>query len=103
HTIVPFNKAYEYYLDSKIILDLAHPNQRGLSFRPFEAIGLEKKLITTANIDQADLYHEDNVYIIKDINTIDIPKSFIENDYRIISSNIKEKYFIKNWIQTIIS
>ena len=103
HTIVPFNKSYEYYLDSKIILDLAHPNQQGLSFRPFEAIGLGKKLITTANIFQADFYNEENIHIIEDINTIDIPQSFFKSAYKVIDSNIKEKYFIKNWIQTIIS
>lgn len=103
HKIIPFNKAYEYYLDSKAILDLAHPNQRGLSFRPFEAIGLGKKLITTANIYNADFYSEENIHIIEDINTIDIPQSFFNSAYKVIDSNIKQKYFIKNWIQTIIS
>ena len=41
--IVPFSESYKYYLDSKIILDIAHSNQEGLSFRPYEAMGLRKK------------------------------------------------------------
>lgn len=100
--IIPFKKAYEYYLDSKSILDLAHPHQRGLSFRPFEAIGLEKKLITNANLRHTDFYNEENIHIIENIDNIQIPKKFFENSYHEINADVKEKYFIKQWIQSII-
>ena len=37
----------KYYEDSSIILDINHPNQRGLTMRTFEALGAGKKIITT--------------------------------------------------------
>ncbi len=102
HQIIPFKKAYEYYLDCKAILDIAHPHQRGLSFRPFEAIGLQKKLVTNANLRHTDFYNENNIHIIENIDNIQIPKMFFENSYNEINAEVKEKYFIKQWIQTII-
>lgn len=103
HKIIPFDKAFEFYLDSKSILDIAHPHQKGLSFRPFEAIGLEKKLITTANIKHYDFYNPENVVALDDVDNICIPNSFFENPYHPIDENIAKQYFIENWIQKIIS
>ena len=56
--IVPFSKFYQFYLEGNIILDIAHPHQKGLSFRPYEAMGLRKKLITTnKDITNYDFYN----------------------------------------------
>jgi hypothetical protein len=101
--IIPFNLSFSYYLDSLIILDLSQPNQEGLSFRPFEAIGLEKKLITTSkNILNYDFYDSQNIYIINNIEKLNIPESFFTTPYKKLSEEISDKYFIKNWIQNII-
>ena len=102
--IIPFYESYKYYLDSKIILDIAHNNQVGLSFRPYEALGLKKKLITTnKNIINYDFYHPKNIFIIEDINNINIDDSFFYEDYVEIDKDIKKKYHIKNWIKNILS
>jgi hypothetical protein len=104
HKIIPFSVSYKYYLDSKIILDIAHPHQKGLSFRPYEAIGLHKKLITTnQEIVNYDFYNPSNILVIKDMQNLSIPKSFIEDAYEEPAEWIKEKYYIKNWIKTILS
>lgn len=104
HDIIPFSESYRYYLDSKIILDLAHTHQKGLSFRPYEAIGLHKKLITTnKEIAHYDFYNPANIFIIEDIQNINIPESFISNAYEEPSELMKEKYYIKNWVKTILS
>lgn len=104
HKIIPFAESYQYYQDSKVILDIAHPHQRGLSFRPFEAMGMSKKLITTnKNIVNYDFYNPNNIFIIDDINNITIPISFFKTDYQEINPKIKEKYHLKNWIKKIIS
>lgn len=104
HKIIPFAESYQYYQDSKVILDIAHSNQRGLSFRPFEAMGMRKKLITT-NIDivNYDFYNPNNIFVIQDINNIDIPSSFFETDYQEIPIEIKGKYHLKNWVENILS
>ncbi|MEF9477069.1 hypothetical protein OWR28_04370 [Chryseobacterium sp. 1B4] len=104
HEIIPFSDSYKYYLDSKIILDIAHPHQKGLSFRPYEAIGLNKKLITTnQEIITYDFYNPKNILVIKDISNFTIPESFLSEDYEQAEDWIKEKYYIKNWIKTILS
>jgi len=104
HEIIPFSDSYKFYLDSKIILDIAHSHQKGLSFRPYEAIGLNKKLITTnQEIITYDFYNPKNIFVIKDISNFTIPKSFLSEDYEQAEDWIKEKYYIKNWIKTILS
>lgn len=104
HKIIPFAESYQYYQDSKVILDIAHPHQRGLSFRPFEAMGMSKKLITTnKNIVNYDFYNPNNIFIIDNINNITIPISFFKTDYQEIDPKIKEKYHLKNWIKKILS
>lgn len=102
--IIPFSKSYKYYLDSKIILDIAHPNQKGLSFRPYEAIGLRKKLITTnKDIVNYDFYNPNNIFVIEDVDNITIPLYFFKTDYEEIDIKLREKYHIKNWIHNIIN
>jgi hypothetical protein len=101
---IPFADSYKYYLDSKIILDIAHPHQKGLSFRPYEAIGLNKKLITTnEEIVKYDFYDPNNILVINDLNNFSIPQSFIDSEYIKPNEFIKEKYYIKTWINTILS
>ena len=102
--IIPFSKSYKYYLDSKIILDIAHPHQKGLSFRPYETIGLRKKLITTnKDIVNYDFYNPNNIFVIEDIDNITIPLEFFKTDYQEIDIKLREKYHIKNWIHNIIN
>lgn len=100
--IIPFKDAVNFYKDSKIILDISHPNQKGLSFRPFEAIGLKKKLVTTnVEIKNYDFYDPENIYIITNLNE-PIPEKFINSNYKELPIHIYEKYSLKNWIQTIL-
>lgn len=102
-SIMPFTTAYKYYLDSKIILDIAHPHQKGLSFRPYEAIGFRKKLITTnKDIRNYDFYNPHNIFVIDDVNDFVIPETFFNTDYCELPSALKEKYHIKNWIKHIL-
>ena len=91
-------------MDSKIILDIAHSNQEGLSFRPYEAMGLRKKLITTnKSIVNYDFYNPNNIFLIEDVNNIVIPEEFFKSDYEDIDPSVRDKYYIKNWINKIIN
>lgn len=102
HKIIPFSTSYNYYLDAKVIIDIAHENQSGLSFRPFEAIGLKKKLITNnKEIKKYDFYDPQNIFVIEDMDKIEIPRQFFETTYKELPEEIVEKYFIKNWVETI--
>lgn len=100
--LIPFNKAYSFNLNTRIILDLAHNNQNGLSFRPFEALGLHKKLITdNKEIANYDFYNPNNILIIDHNNPI-VPDEFLNSDYESLPPSIYEKYSAKSWVNFII-
>jgi len=101
--ITPFNESYTYNQNTKIILDIQHETQVGLSFRPYEAMGLKKKLITTnLHIKEYDFYNPNNIFIWEE-HTTEIPKSFLEIPYQDIDKKLYEKYKLENWIKSILS
>lgn len=103
HKIIPFKESQQYYLDSKCILDIAHENQVGLSFRPFEAMGLKKKLITNnKEIAKYDFYNKNNILIIEKLENFLIPNDFINGKYEDLPKEIYENYNMKSWIQKIL-
>lgn len=88
---------------SKIILDIQHPKQTGLTMRTIEMLGMNKKLITTnANIKMYDFYNSNNISVI-DRNNVIIDKNFLQTDYKPISSDIYKKYSLESWIEEILS
>jgi hypothetical protein len=90
------------YIDqSKLLLDIHHEKQIGLTFRVFESIERNKKLITTnPDIVNYDFYNPNNILVI-DANKPEIPISFIETNYEEIPSSIYKKYTINNWVDTV--
>ncbi|WP_018674930.1 hypothetical protein [Riemerella columbina] len=103
NALVPFSESYKISNRSKILIDLAHDNQRGLSFRPFEALGLQKKLITdNPNIKHYDFYNQNNICVI-DSNHILIPKEFFTTPYEPVDPKIVEQYTLKQWVHTLIN
>lgn len=101
--IIPFSTSFNFYNECSIILDLGHPHQRGLSFRPFEAIGLKKKLITNnPEVLLYDFYDENNIHLVTDMNHISIPKDFFTTKYKDLPEELTEKYYIKHWIENIL-
>ncbi|EKT3956849.1 hypothetical protein [Flavobacterium psychrophilum] len=84
--------------NSKIIIDLSHQNlHKGLSFRAFEALGYNKKMITTNSIIQDyDFYNATNICVFGNNNK---PiEDFISSEYQPIDPMIKQKYSFTNWI-----
>jgi len=98
---------YNEYLDicenSNIIIDIEHPNQKGLTMRTFEMLGKERKVITTnRNIVGYDFFDANNISIINRNNPI-IDIKFIEGKYRKISKELYSKYSIDGWLMDIFS
>ena len=86
---------------SKVILDINHPRQRGLTMRTMEALGARKKMITTNQyIKSYDFFNENNILVI-DRNDIKLPKDFFDTDYIQPSKEIYEKYSLDNWLKKI--
>lgn len=91
------------YESSTIILDICKPFQNGLTMRTFEALAMDKKLITTnQNIKYYPFYHPENIFII-DRNNIKIPKSFIEGPTKKLEDSIIQSYSLSSWIEAVFS
>lgn len=92
----------KYIEKSKALLDVNREDQMGLTFRIFESIGLEKKLVTTnPDIVNYDFYNPNNILIIDEENPL-IPISFFESDYEKLPQGIYQKYTIKGWIKNVL-
>lgn len=86
---------------SKIFLDLIRHGHNGLSFRVFEAMAMQRKIITTnKSIVQYDFYNPNNILIIEE-NDININPEFLSTPYQPLEVAIYEKYTIKNWVNTV--
>lgn len=97
------SETINYIGHSKIIIDINHPKQSGLTIRTIEALGAKKKLITTnSDIKNYDFYNEDNILII-DRNNPEIPIKFFNTKHKEIPIEIYNKYSISSWIQDILS
>lgn len=89
--------------ESKALLDLKLKEHNGLSFRFFEALKYNKKLITNnSDIKNYDFYRKENIFIL-DEDPENGLKDFIENPYQSIPEEIKNKYSFENWFKTLIS
>lgn len=100
-TQIPLSKVNENLYNSKILLDINRKGQKGLTFRVFESIGLEKKLITTnSDIKNYDFYNPNNIMII-DEKKPNISLAFFDTKYEKISEMVFKKYTLDQWINKI--
>jgi hypothetical protein len=96
---------YNDYIDisesSNVIFDIEHPKQKGLTMRTFEALGKEKKLITTnSNIKKYDFYNDVNICVIDRKSPV-IDRQFFEKKYEKLPDQIYYKYSINGWLEDI--
>lgn len=89
--------------ESKIILDIQHPRQTGLTIRTIEMLGMNKKLITTnQSIKKYDFFCANNVAVV-DRKNVEIPAGFLESSYTSLPEDVYEKYSLKSWILEVLS
>lgn len=97
------DRLFRLYEESKIIIDVNHPKQTGLTLRCIETLGSHRKLITTnKDILNYDFYNSNNICVINRENP-EITKEFIETPYVDIPNDIYLKYSLSNWLITIFS
>jgi len=98
---IDHRKLPDYYKNSKALLDLTRKNQFGLSFRVFEALALEKKIITdNPNIKNYDFYNSNNILILnEDCNNLEA--SFFESPYDTIPQEIYSYYTLDSWVERV--
>lgn len=86
---------------AEYMLDLHNPIHNGLSFRTFESIGYEKKLITDNSLVKAqDFYDPANIFVIGD--SYEGFEDFLSTSYKPLDPTIREKYSFSNWITQLL-
>lgn len=87
--------------NTEIMVDIVRKDQTGLSFRVFESLAYQKKLITTnSSIKNYNFYNPNNILIIDEDNPI-IPKSFLETKYKPLASEIYNQYTLETWTDNV--
>lgn len=95
-------KVQSVFDQSKVILDIEHPKQIGLTIRTLETLGARKKLITTnSSVKAYDFYNENNICVVDRRNPI-IPQRFFETPYQDVNSEIFNRYRLEGWMDEII-
>ncbi len=90
-----------YYSKVAVILDLVRDNQIGLSFRVFEAMAFQKKLITSnKSIKNYDFYNPNNILIV-DKSDLVFDNSFFETSYEPLPDEIYKKYTLNSWVENV--
>lgn len=95
------DEVIKYYEDSSIILDINHPNQRGLTMRTFEALGAGRKLITTNKEIKKYLFYNQNNILVIDREDIRLNKNFFAFHFKPMNGDVLFAMSITGWIEAI--
>lgn len=88
--------------NSRAVLDLLQGHQAGLSFRVYESIGYQRKLITTnKSIQACELFIKQNMHILDD--TYYVPKELFSSSYLNQKRETLGKYSLKSWVEKVAS
>lgn len=102
---ISYAETMEKVKTSKIVLDIRKKHHIGLSFRFFECMYYEVKLITdNETVKNYDFYRPENILVV-DFDNIENYQTeiekFISLPYQELPKEIFEKYSIKNWIKYV--
>ncbi|MEN2400325.1 hypothetical protein GKZ90_0011080 [Flavobacterium sp. MC2016-06] len=89
-------------MKSKATLDIAHPEQTGLTMRTIELLGAQKKIITTnSDIVNYDFYDPKNILVI-DRENPDFDTNFFKIEFNPTPEHILRKYSINEWLKRML-
>lgn len=96
-------KTLALFARSKILLDIHHPRQTGLTMRTIECLGAKKKIITTNNdVINYEFYRPENILVV-DRFTPKVDKKFLEEPYQDLPNKIYSRYSLRSWLSEIFS
>lgn len=99
---LPYEQYIEIIDSSNAILDFHHPDQDGLTIRTIEALGANRKIITT-NIDikNYDFYNKNNCFILSEETEPDELALFLALPYENVDPDIYNSYNFEQWLANI--
>jgi hypothetical protein len=87
---------------SRVVVDVEHPHQRGLTMRTIETLMAGKKLVTTnRHILDSELYEPSRVHVISRRRP-SIPAAFLELPFRPIPERLRHRYSCEGWIAELL-
>lgn len=87
---------------SLAVVDIEHPQQRGLTMRTFETMGSHKKLVTTnAQVRDYDFFNHNNICVI-DRSAPRVPGAFLESPFVPILPELYRRYSIEGWVDEVL-
>lgn len=99
---LPFARYAEQIAACRVIIDLPHPQQTGLTMRALEAVGTGKKMITTAkDVVLYDFYSPEQFDII-DAEAPRIDPAFLAAPVPPISRKMVQSYGLEAWALDIL-
>jgi hypothetical protein len=88
---------------SRVIVDLPHPMQTGMTMRAIEAVGAGKKMITTArDVVNYDFYNPANILLV-DGDTMEIDPAFLEVAPVPVDPKIVARYTLAAWVTEVFA
>ena len=82
---------------SRLIVDIQHPKQTGLTMRTIEMLCMNKKIMTTnSDIKNYDFYNDNNIQIIERDN-VKIDANKLQNNYQALDEQVYDSYSIYSW------
>jgi len=89
----------DIFRSSKVVIDINHPGQIGLTSRTFEALKSGAKLITTNSAVADYPFYDSSMISIIDRNNIHVDKSFLQADLRPVDMG---DYSLEKWLDSIL-
>lgn len=100
---LPLSEVVDYISASRCVIDINRPDQKGLTMRTIEALGAQRKLITTnADIASYDLYRASGVQIV-DRDMPVVSDAFLLSKDRPFDESVRERYSVTNWVRDVLS
>lgn len=99
HSGISLTENENLAVKADVIIDFKIDYHTGASFRFFECLNRDQKIITNnREMKNYDFYHPDNIFIT-DFEDFQGLKEFLQQPYHKIDKKIVEKYGIKNWLK----
>lgn len=98
-SVLSFEQNLKKVCGSRTVVDFVQFDHYGLSFRIFDAMHFNKKLITNnAAVTGYDFYHPDNIFVW-DGRNLDGLEAFLNKPYVPLPPEIKQYYSFGSWIR----
>jgi hypothetical protein len=86
---------------SRVIVDLPHPMQTGMTMRAIEAVGAGKKMITTArDVVHYDFYRPENILVVEP-HAMVIDPGFLASAPVPVDAAIECRYSLAAWVSEV--